>query len=128
MSIAEICVLAIIGAVALALIKNHSGATGVVLRLAVVVVIFLGIAPTIRELVNALNGFSFIEGLSKESVSVMLKVFAVLTLGAVTADICRDNGEGALAGVVELSSRLVAVGISLPVITSVITVAASFFR
>lgn len=120
--------LAIVGAVALALIKNHTAATSVVLRLAVIVVLFMGIAPTIQELFGALNGFSFVEGLSKESISVMLKVFAVLALGAVTADICRDNGEGALAGVVELSSRLIAVGISLPVITSVITVATSFFR
>lgn len=128
MSITEICVLAIVGAVALALIKNHTAATSVVLRLAVIVVLFMGIAPTMQELIDALNGFSFVEGLSKESISVMLKVFAVLTLGAVTADICRDNGEGSLAGVVELSSRLIAVGISLPVITSVITVATSFFR
>lgn len=128
MSIAEICVLAIVGAVVLVLIKNHAAATSVILRLAVIVVLFLGIAPTIRELIGALNGFSFVEGLSKESISVMLKVFAVLTLGAVTADICRDNGEGALAGVVELSSRLIAVGVSLPVITSVVTVATSFFR
>ena len=120
--------LAIVGAVVLVLIKNHTAATSVILRLAVIVVLFLGIAPTIRELIGALNGFSFVEGLSKESISVMLKVFAVLTLGAVTADICRDNGEGALAGVVELSSRLIAVGVSLPVITSVVTVATSFFR
>lgn len=120
--------LAIAGAVFLSLVKNNNPAISVVLRLAVIVVLFVGIAPTIGELFSALNGFSFVEGLSRESVSIMLKVFAVLTLGAVTADVCRDNGENALAGVVELFSRLVAVGISIPVITSVITVATSFFR
>ncbi len=128
MSIFEICVLVIAGVVFIGLVKTGGSAYAVILRLAVVLLVFIGILPMFKELIEAVRSLGFLEIISNDAVEIIFKVFSVLTIGSFSADICRDNGEGALGSLAELSSRLIALSISLPLVTSVITVAATFFR
>ena len=128
MSIFEIFGLIIVGIVALAAVKNSNPVYTVVLRLAVVLIILIGILPMVKELFTAVKAMGFIENTSSEAITIIFKAFAVLCVGSFSADICRDNGEGALATLAELSSKLIAISISLPLVTAVITVAGTFFR
>ena len=75
-----------------------------------------------------MGNFVSLEGVSEQGVKIMLKAFGVLSVGAVTADICRDNGENALAGVVEIGVKIMAVSCALPVFQAVITLATSFLN
>ncbi len=128
MSITEIALLSVAGVIVLALLKSTSSVTTIVIRLAIVVAIVVSVAPQIKELVLLIDSFGFFDNVSREAFKIMIKVFSILVISSVVSDVCRDNGENGIAGVVELSAKIIAVSVSVPVITSVIGVATSFFN
>lgn len=116
------------GVILLALLKNSGSTYSAVVQVALVGVILLTVLPQIKELVSAISSFNISDNFSSEAITVMLKIFGILTIGSVTADICRDNGQNAVASTVELSVKILAIACALPVFTAVITVASSFFN
>lgn len=128
MTALKIAVLAVAGVILLSLLKNSGSVYSVVVRLALVAVTVMAVTPEIRELISAVDNIQVAEALSTQSLKIMLKIFGILTIGAVTADICRDNGENALADTVELSVKILAMVCALPVFTAVINVATSFIN
>lgn len=55
-------------------------------------------------------------------IRLMLKVLAITLLTQTVSDICRDNGENALAGVTEFSSKVIVVSLILPLFETVISI------
>ena len=128
MNITGIALLSVAGVIVLALLKSTSSATAIVVRIAIVVAIVVSAVPQIKELISLVDSFGFFDNVSQEAFKVMIKVFSILVISSVVSDVCRDNGENGIAGVVELSAKIIAVSVSVPVITSVISVATSFFN
>ena len=128
MSITGIAFLSVTGVIVLALLKSTSSVTAIVVRIAIVVAIVVSAVPQIKELISLVDSFGFFDNVSQEAFKVMIKVFSILVISSVVSDVCRDNGENGIAGVVELSAKIIAVSVSVPVITSVISVATSFFN
>ena len=127
MSILSICVLAIASLVAILILKDTGSVFATILRLLVIILLVTGIIPEIKELLSVLDNFAFLDNVPQKAITIMMKSFSVLAMGAVSADICRDNGENGIAGVVEMCTKLIALTLSLPVVTAVISVASSFF-
>lgn len=121
-------IIAVGGVVLLGVIKRHGSVYTTIIQIALGMVVLLGILPQAKELLGAMGNFVSLEGVSEQGVKIMLKAFGVLSVGAVTADICRDNGENALAGVVEIGVKIMAVSCALPVFQAVITLATSFLN
>lgn len=128
MNITGIALLSVAGVIVLALLKSTSSVTAIVVRIAIVVTIVVSAVPQIKELISLVDSFGFFDNVSQEAFKVMIKVFSILVISSVVSDVCRDNGENGIAGVVELSAKIIAVSVSVPVITSVISVATSFFN
>ena len=124
----KLVVTAIAGVILIAVLKNSSSVYSVVARIALICLIVLSIAPQMNEIINMLHRIEFNEYFSSETISVMLKMFAILTIGSVASDICRDNGENAVANGVDLSVKILAISCGLPVFSAVINVAISFFN
>ena len=124
----KLVVTAIAGVILIAILKNSSSSYAVIARIALVCLIILSIVPQMSEIINMLRRIEFNEYFSSEAISVMLKMFAILTVGAVASDICRDNGENAVANGVDLSVKILAISCGLPVFSAVINVAISFFN
>ncbi len=124
----EVFSVALIGVLCLALVKQSSGVYSALIRLILVVLVAVCVLPELRNLFDILSVLQLPDDISIDSLKIMLKVFGILSLGAVVGDICRDNGESALATTVELSTRILAVAVSLPVISAVITLAVAFMN
>lgn len=124
----KIVVVALVGVVMLLVLKNTAPVYVVIAQLGLVAVILLTVVPQIQELLSVLTGFELPDNFSTQSIKIMLKIFAILTAGSIAADICRDNGQNAVADTVELAVKTVAVSCALPVFTAIITVASSFFN
>ncbi len=124
----KLVVTAIAGVILIAILKNSSSSYAMIARIALVCLIILSIVPQMSEIINMLRRIEFNEYFSSEAISVMLKMFAILTVGAVASDICRDNGENAVANGVDLSVKILAISCGLPVFSAVINVAISFFN
>ena len=126
MSGLEIGIIAVSGVVLLSVIKKSDSVYTTIVQIALGVIVLLSVLPQAKDLMNVMQEMISIEGISEQGVKIMLKVFGILSIGAVTADICRDNGENALAGVVEIGVKIMAVSCALPVFQAVITLATSF--
>lgn len=128
MKIIGVLIIAVVGVIALAVMKNNGSTYTPVLQIAVVLFLVVSALPYVKELYSLVDSLQFSEGVSYESLGIMLKVFAILVSGSVVADICRDNNENAIAGAVELSVKVVAVCIALPVFSSVVSIAVGFLQ
>ncbi len=126
MSGLEIGIIAVSGVVLLSVIKKSASVYTTIVQIALGVIVLLGVLPQAKELTEVMQEMISVQGVSGQSIKIMLKVFGILSIGAVTADICRDNGENALASVVEIGVKLLAVSCALPVLQAVITLATSF--
>lgn len=126
MSGLEIGIIAVSGVVLLSVIKKSDSVYTTIVQIALGVIVLLSVLPQAKNLMNVMQEMISIEGISEQGIKIMLKVFGILSIGAVTADICRDNGENALAGVVEIGVKIMAVSCALPVFQAVITLAMSF--
>ncbi len=126
MSGLEIGIIAVSGVVLLSVIKKSASAYTTIVQIALGVIVLLAVLPQAKDLMRVMEELISLEGVSEQSIKIMLKVFGILSIGAVTADICRDNGENALAGVVEIGVKIMAVSCALPVFQAIITLATSF--
>ncbi len=128
MSGLEIGIIAVSGVVLLSVIKKSDSAYTTLIQLALGVIVLLAVLPRAKDLITATQELISLEGVSEQSIKIMLKTFGILSIGAVTADICRDNGENALAGIVEIGVKIMAVSCALPVFQAVLTLATSFLN
>ena len=128
MNALEIGVIAVSGVVLLSVIKKAGSVYTTVVQIALGVLVLVAVLPEGKKLMDLMSGITAIEGTSEQSIKIMLKAFGILSIGSVTTDICRDNGENALAGVVEIGVKILAVSCALPVFQTVIALATSFFN
>ena len=66
--------------------------------------------------------------ISAGGIKIMLKIFGLLSAGALVSDICRDNSESALGSACDLFVRVLAAIAAMPVFISVIKVALEYLQ
>lgn len=64
-------------------------------------------------------------GIPSRYVTVVLKATGICLLTQLTADTCRDAGEGALASKAELAGRLVLLALTVPLFTDILSLVTS---
>ena len=128
MIIFKLVAIAVAGVLLIGVLKNSMSVYSGVARIALVGIVVLSVAPQITEVMEVLRNIEVGEYVSTEGIKIMFKIFAILSIGAVASDICRDNGENAVANAVDLSVKMLAISCGLPVFMAVINVAISFFN
>ena len=58
-----------------------------------------------------------------ECIYVLIKALGVAVAAQIAGDICRDNGNSAVAGVSELAAKAAIIALALPLIKSAVTLA-----
>lgn len=116
--------LALVGLTALVLLRQWKPEWAVFLRLAVTVVslgviltLLVGSLSYLRELTAGLGGDP--TGMWE----ILLKALGIAFLTETAAAICRDSGEGGLAGWVEMAGKLELLLLSFPLIRTVLDTA-----
>ncbi len=122
--------LALVGLVALLVLRQYKPEWAVFIRMAVTVVsmgILLTMAGTVISYVTDLTEGT--GGLNGKTWSLLLKALGIAFLTETAASICRDSGEASLAGWVEMAGKLEILLLSFPLIRTVLdTVAALLGR
>jgi hypothetical protein len=65
---------------------------------------------------------------SGDILKTMLKAFSILTVGGIVSDVCRDNGENAVAGVLDTVVKILACVSAMPTFTAVLVTALSLLE
>lgn len=120
--------LVIAGVILLVLTRKNAPTIAILCEIALVGVIVLNVIPEAEKLLSLFDSFQGVSSIGESSLKIMFKTFGILAVGGVVSEICRDNGEGAVAGAVELGMKILAISCALPVFTAVIEIALTFFR
>ena len=127
MSFFRSAIFVIAGIVLLVLTRKNSPTIAILCEITIVVMVILCVIPEAEKLLLLFDDFKSVSSIGETSMKIMFKTFGFLAVGAVVSDICRDNGESAIAGVVELCVKILAVSCALPIFTAVIEIALTFF-
>lgn len=126
MNIAGICIIAVIGAVIAITLKQTVPQFSLVFTLVIGVMMLLVICtylPTVTEKINSLMTAT---GVKSEYTAVLLKSVGICFLCQFSSDICKDAGQNALSGKVELAGKLMILISALPLMKEVLNTATSF--
>ena len=74
----------------------------------------------IKEAVEGLTALARGAGMGEGAMALMLRAAGVAVLAEFGASLCRDAGESALAGRVELGGRVVLLSMSVPLMTGLV--------
>ena len=117
---ARISGLALVGLVALLLLRQYKPEWSVFVRIAVTVLSMgsiLAMAGTaIAYVTELVSGTGALDG---ETWPLLLKALGIAFLTETAASVCRDSGEGTLAGWVEMAGKLEILLLSFPLIRTV---------
>lgn len=84
------------------------------LRLALLLVVFAALLEGVGSVVSGTSALMTLVGENGEIVRVMLKALGISLVAQIASDLCKDSGEQTLAGVVELAAKLGILIMALP--------------
>jgi len=128
MTITKIAVFALVSLILLMLLKKHASQFSAMAELAVVVFLVISILPDFSNLIESAKEISSVTAVSSDVLKTMLKAFIILTVGGIAADICRDNSENTLAGVVDTVVKILAISCAIPTFSAVLVTALSLLE
>ena len=120
MEIIKIAGIALAGVITVSIVKGFKPELSIYIVIATVIIIF-GIA--VDRLIVV---FQFLQTVydqltyGKTFFPIIMKVLAVAYLADFTAQICKDSGESAIAGKVELAGKIVIFYLAVPILLSIL--------
>lgn len=102
-------------------VREHNKSFAFILSVAGGILSFLTISDKVGELFTSLMSLSASVPSGVMYVKLMLKVLCIVIITQFTVDICRDNGENALASFTEVSAKVLVLSLVMPLFETVIS-------
>ena len=110
------------------LLKDKKRLLASLLSLAGCCVLLIAVTAQLKELTERLQTVAESVPTGNAYIGLMLRVLAITLLTRLVSDICRDNGENALAGVTEFTAKIAVTALVLPVFETVITIVSGLIQ
>ena len=120
MSVFAVLGIVVLGVTASALIKEHHPALALCLSIAVGILLLLGCLDDLVGVIERIKELLGKTGVETAFFSILLKTLGICYICQFAGDLCKDAGESALAGYVELAGKITVIGLSLPLLTKVV--------
>ena len=108
---------AVFAAVCGALLKRGQKEIALLFSLAAAVLVFLCILPQIETLTSTFREWAELSGMF----GALLKALGIVLIGRITADLCKDAGESAIASGVELAVKTAVLLTALPLLNRLLS-------
>ncbi len=118
MEILRLCAIGIVTALLAVVLKQHKSALAMLVSLGGGCLILFYALPYMRDILAFAGEFARKTGLNTAYVGAMVRVIAVTFITECAAALCRDAGESALAAKLEIAGKLIILGLSMPIVTS----------
>ena len=128
MTITQIMLFALISVIILTVLRKYVSQLSLVAEVAVIIIVIISVIPEFKGLVNTFSNITDMTSVSDDILKTMLKAFSILTVGGIVSDICRDNGENAVAGVLDTVVKILACATAMPTFTAVLVTALSLLE
>lgn len=116
----QAAVVGLIAVIFCALLKKNNKELAVLLSLAACVLIAVLLLQLVAPLVDFFAGLRNLAGLDSEVMLPLTKAVGIGLLTQICSAVCKDAGESAVAGLVELCGGLLALYVSLPLLEAVL--------
>ena len=110
------------------LIKDKSRPIAVILSVGGAVLLFISAAGEIKSIADGISEISNAVASGAQYIKLMLKVLSITLLTQLVSDVCRDNGENALASMTEAVSKIIVISLVLPLFKTVITIVSGLVK
>ncbi len=117
MEIVRIAGVGLIGAVISIIIRRSKPEFSMMIPIVISFTILAGVLPYLKEIIGELGTLSESVGINGAYMAVIIKIIGVSYLASISAELCRDAGEKAIAAKIELGGKLIILAMSAPVIT-----------
>lgn len=125
MNIVGICIIAVVGAILAITLKQTTPQLSLALALITGVVILIAICSFLPAVTDKINQLMSVTGVKPEFAAVLFKAVGICFLCQFSSDICKDAGQSALAGRVELAGKIMILISALPLMEEVLNTATS---
>ena len=119
-SLFKVIGIALTAAVASLLLRTYRPELSVQIAVAAGTLLLLLTVDELKVMSAFLNDMFERTGIKTEYLKAMVKVLGIAYLAQFAADLCRDAGESAVAGKVELAGRVMILAISLPILGAIL--------
>lgn len=119
MDIFRIAAIGICGVVIASMVKGYKPEFAIYVVIATVMVIFIMVIYKLTAVFEFLGEIYNQISYGKNFFPIILKVLAVAYIADFTAQICKDSGETAIAGKVELAGKVMIFYLAVPVMVAV---------
>ena len=120
MEILQITAIAIGGVIMAAVVKNFKPELSIYVVLATVIIIFLMALDKLTAVFQFLGAIYEDMTYGKDFFPIIIKVLLVAYLADFTSQLCKDAGEGAIGGKVELAGKIVIFYLSMPILLAIL--------
>lgn len=120
MEILQITAIAIGGVIMAAVVKSFKPELSIYVVLATVIIIFLMALDKLTSVFQFLGSIYDDMTYGKDFFPIIIKVLVVAYLADFTAQLCKDAGEGAIGGKVELAGKIVIFYLSMPILLAIL--------
>ena len=116
MEVLKIAIMAICGVFMILILKNVQSQTGVVVALGVSVIIMLCIITRLMQIIRQIQYINSYISIGSDYIEILVKIIGITYITEFASDICKDNGQQAISGQIEVFGKLTIAAISMPVV------------
>ncbi len=128
MEILRFAGLGVTAAVLALMIRSTHPSMALNIGIAAGILLFMAALGPLMGIVDFLRNMAGRYGIDHDYIGVVLKVIGVAYIAEFAVQICKDAGENAVAGKVELGGKVLMLSLSLPVIGALLELIGSLLR
>lgn len=110
------------------LLRNYNKTFALIVSVAGSAILFLLVSHQLSEIISQISSISSSIHSTAPYIKLMLKVLGITLVTQFVVDICRDNGENALASMTETVAKILVVSIVLPLFETIISIVSGLVK
>lgn len=118
----------VVSLILIVFIRDTKKEFSLLLSIAVGVIVFLSVTKEFYSVIQSISELVSQSGEISTYTNLMLKLLGISLLGQFVIDLCRDNGENAIATQAELATKIVIISMTLPLIEAVINIVTGLLK
>lgn len=120
MSVIQIGILGVIGAIFAIQFKNGKSEYGIYISIAISLIIFFSIVSKLNVIISAVKEISSYMDLNPSYIGTLIKMLGITYVAEFASGICKDAGYQTIAVQVEIFSKLAILVLSMPVLIALL--------
>lgn len=120
MEVMRIVGIGLIGAILSILLRNSKPEFSMLIPVVVSFTVLACAMPYLIRITEELSRMASSAGINSSYMRIVIKVIGISYLVCITAELCKDAGENAIAAKIELGGKLIILAMGIPIINSLL--------